>query len=121
MSRCVPRTATGAFVALLALLIPLGVMPSDCFAGGSLFRSAVGGISIDTDGVLSTASVKIRSSWRERLKEEVESAPDELNRPVGLRMVSLRGIEQALQDNLSGTFAELPDEIRFLAGIQRLQ
>lgn len=120
MSRCVHTTACGAAALLLACLL-VAALPGDCFAGGTLFRSAVGGISIDTDGVLRTASLKIRNSWRERLEAEVATAPDALQRPVSLRMISLRGIEQALRENLSGTFGDLPDEIRFLAGIQRLQ
>jgi hypothetical protein len=41
--------------------------------------------------------------------------------PVGMRMISLKGIEAALADALANNLGKIPDEVKYLGGLQRIQ
>ena len=82
---------------------------------------AVGGVSIDADGVVRVASVEARRSLKEHYLKESKPVAPELNQPVEIRKISLRAIEEAVAKADKQTTYYLPDEIRFLAGIQRIQ
>ena len=109
-----------AAVASLCLLILL--QPALVLAGHFGFRgSQVGGISIDAEGVLRNAKPESKAMLRQALLKEVQKPGAELNQPVGLRMVSLKGLEAAIREARKDNLGQLPDEIRFLSGIQRIQ
>jgi hypothetical protein len=87
-------------------------------AQAQFFRQAVGGVSIDPKGVLSNArhdANGLRQFWVDLLKP----VPDELARDSKLRKISLKGLA-ALLNELEDK-AALPDEVRFLAGLQRVE
>ncbi|MCA9123637.1 MAG: DUF1598 domain-containing protein [Planctomycetaceae bacterium] len=95
---------------------------SPALAGRGNFRnSAVGGVSIDVDGVVGPPSVSGRRLLLEHLRKEVKAPAGALVAPVELRMVSLRALEAACQDALKNDSGQLADEVKFLAGIQRIQ
>jgi hypothetical protein len=95
---------------------------SDAFAGHRGFRnSSVGGVSIDVEGVVGPPSDSAKKLLLAELRKEIKAAPGELNAPVELRMVSLRALEAACEDALRNNLGQLPDEVRFLAGLQRIQ
>ncbi len=81
---------------------------------------AVGGISIDAEGVLSRTQVDdgrhLRNAW---LKASQPSAAA-LGSPSDLRMVSLAKLETALARHLAGG-SRLPDELFLLAGLRRVE
>jgi hypothetical protein len=81
----------------------------------------VGGVSINADGVLAQPDSPITKEMREQIRKEVREAAAELNRPVTLRKISLRAIEEAVAKSDKNVTFQLPEEIRFLAGIQRIQ
>ena len=87
-------------------------------AQAQFFRQAVGGISIDPKGVLANAEKDhngVRQFWLDLLKP----VPGDLKQTSKLRKISLRGLAEllsALEDK-----AALPDEVRFLAGLQRVE
>ncbi|MEX2027193.1 MAG: hypothetical protein WEH44_07825, partial [Pirellulaceae bacterium] len=107
---------------VLAALIALA--PSVSWAGnnnhGALFRS-VGGVLINAEGVVGEPTVKEMDLLRKRIQEEYKEPAADLKQPVELRMFSLRAAEEAItQANVDLSY-KLPEEIRFLAGIQRIQ
>ena len=105
---------------LLALLV--FVQGGMLYAGFAGFRtSAVGGVSINVEGVVGPPTVEAQKKNLEELRKEVKAPAGELTAPVEMRMVSLRALEAACQDALKNNFAKMPDEVRFLAGLQRIQ
>src|SRR5262245_3026280 len=82
---------------------------------------AVGGVSIDADGVVAAPNVEARRALREHYLKEFKPIAAELNQPVELRKISLKAIEEACAKADKQTTYYLPHEVRFLAGIQRIQ
>lgn len=86
---------------------------------GNLFNNrAVGGISISPEGVLSVPTAEDRKLFRDAVLKHVGKPKAELNQPVGMRMISLKGIAAAIAESEDG---KLPDDLRYLAGLQRVQ
>jgi hypothetical protein len=81
--------------------------------------SAVGGISIDGAGVVRTASLAERQELLQELRQRVAEPAGNLADATDLRMISLRGLQAAMRKAAQdGT--PLPDDVRFLAGLQRI-
>jgi hypothetical protein len=113
----------GAWVPLfpLALTALSLVWIADAPAGQSLFRNtAVGGVAIDTQGVLSQPPVEVVKQFAEELAKQARPVPQKMNEASQLRRVSLKQLVQALR-TANAAKGELPDELRYLAGIQRLK
>ncbi len=111
---------------ILLLLVVGGLWATDVAhlqaGGGGGFRSrSVGGISIDAFGALSNPTGKDEALLLEFMRKNVGRAAADLNAPVGMRMISLRGLQDAIQEFHKSGFGELPEEIRFLAGLTRIQ
>ncbi len=82
---------------------------------------AVGGVAIDERGVLSESDpVAVKDLTADLIKNR-KAIAGELNQKVELRKISLRAIEEAVAKSGQANAAELPPEIKFLAGIQRIQ
>jgi hypothetical protein len=115
------RSAAGSWLWCLAV-IPVLLAGSLTWAGHSGFGrfGAVGGVSIKADGVVSQAAVEDVKLYRSELEKESIDISADMKQPVELRKISLRQIEQAFA-NAEKDGTPLPDEIRFLAGIQRIQ
>ncbi len=89
---------------------------------GRLFRNgAVGGVSIDVQGVLSQADEQATAGLRAALAERLADAPAEMDGKVSLRKISLRQLESALARAVNNDIGSLPDEIKYLAGLQKIQ
>jgi hypothetical protein len=107
-----------ALIATLALFAPDRAAAQNCNG----FRvQQVGGISISPEGVLALPDSPITKEMREQIRKEVREAAAELNKKVSLRKISLRAIEEAVAKSDKNVTFQLPEEIRFLAGIQRIQ
>ena len=107
------RLRVGAFCPALLLVVAF-----TSAAHAQFVRQAVGGISIDTKGVLANAERDhngVRQFWLDMLKP----VPDNLNHESKLRKISLRGLAELLSK--LNDQAQLPDEVRFLAGLQRVE
>ncbi len=83
-------------------------------------RSAVGGISIDADGILDRATVDQTGQLKTLVQKMVKAAPEGIESFAPMRKVSLRKLEKAIQDHAAGS-RPISDEIRFLAGLQEIQ
>jgi hypothetical protein len=85
------------------------------------FGTRVGGVSIDAAGMVSPPDKSARIPMRDALRKQHAAPPAELSQAVEMRMVSLRKLEEAVQAAGQSTAEMLPDDLRFLAGMQRIQ
>lgn len=81
---------------------------------------SVGGVSVDANGVVKTLTRVERQDFAKRLRAELAQVPGDLTERDDLRMVSLRGLTEKLAA-LNASKQPVPDEIRYLAGLQRVQ
>jgi hypothetical protein len=110
---------TGARVAALAAVIAISV--SNRPANAQFFRNpSVGGVKIDTDGVVSNPQVgelkDLQSAWQKGL----QPVPEDLNKPAELRFVSLKQLEAEIAAARAAN-KPIPDAVRFVAGLQRVR
>jgi hypothetical protein len=84
-------------------------------------NSAVGGISIDVSGVVGPPSRDGLKRHLAALNKEIKAASDDMVMPVKMRILSLRGLAASCEDAMKNRFGRLPDEVQFLAGLQRIQ
>jgi hypothetical protein len=83
--------------------------------------SAVGGVAISVDGVVGPVSKDASKQILDTLRKEIKAPTGEINVPVEMRMISLKALEAACEESTKNNFGRLPDEVRFLAGLQRIQ
>ncbi len=83
-----------------------------------VFRGVVGGVSVDAEGVVQATSLAQREAELANLRQNVVGAQGDIAQPQELRMVSLKGLQQAIVDSKGKPLAE---EIEFLAGLQRVE
>ncbi len=81
---------------------------------------AVGGVSIDADGILKLAQPDALGTLSTLRRESLEKISDDLSSAAPLRKVSLRGLESALQEAAANK-KPIPDAVKYLAGLQRIQ
>lgn len=112
------RWSVFCLAAIAGLLLAADVGFAQC--GFGRFPS-VGGISINPEGVLSEPPA---DAVPELVRQELKNAKPvagALSEKVTIRKISLKAIEAALAKSEQNNAAELPQEIKFLAGIQRIQ
>ena len=109
----------GAVVALTAATCMLTVRSGQA----QLVQQAVGGVVISVDGQIANAEPWAQQKLREVLREAMNPAPGAVNQPAKLRMISLRGLQEAIAAALkvNPNPEKLPDEIRYLGGLERVQ
>jgi hypothetical protein len=92
------------------------------FGGGfnNFNGNAVGGVSIDSAGVLSNATQKIDSETLGKIRSALEQAKTDYTDAAQLRFVSLKGLESAYNAALESG-KEIPSDILFLAGLQKIE
>jgi hypothetical protein len=88
--------------------------------GGFLGQQAVGGVSIDANGVISNTRPDTLNNLRDARKRALKQVPGELNAANNLRKISLRQLQATLLD-LRKQFAPIPNELRLLGGLQRIE
>jgi hypothetical protein len=87
----------------------------------SAFGTRVGGVSIDAAGMVTPADKSTRIPVRDALRKMHAAPAAALNGATEMRMVSLKKLDEAIVASGKTTAEQLPDDIRFLAGIQRIQ
>ncbi len=80
----------------------------------------VGGVRVDVNGVLNQQDERGRAQVLEARRRALQAVPGDISQPTKLRMVSLRKLDEAIDDCLKKGKV-LPDEIKYLAGLQRVQ
>jgi hypothetical protein len=103
-------------LALLALLV---CSSSELSAQVIPYQRAVGGISIDADGLLDNAQLDDLGELA-KLRALTGQLPAGMKDKAAMRKVSLRGLEAAIAECTKNK-QPLPDEIKYLGGLQRIQ
>jgi len=104
----------------LAALVGVMVLAASAHAQVFERSRAVGGVAIDPSGLLDNARIDDLGTLARLRAESLDQVPAELSAPVPLRKVSLRRLEAAIAEcRQSGR--ELPDEIKYLAGLQSIR
>lgn len=110
------RCRLGLWIAI-TLALPLA-----SYGGHNLFNNnSVGGISIDPLGVVRDADIDSLKMRLNQLRKDLDAPQAELTAPVEMRKISLRQLEAAIQDAITNNLGQLPEEIQYLAGLQRIQ
>ncbi len=81
---------------------------------------AVGGVSIEPDGVLENTTVEAVGLLRRLRAEAMQPVPEDLRVSSPLRKVSLRRLDEAI-DRHDRQGVELPDEVKYLAGLTQVR
>ena len=84
------------------------------------FRQAVGGVYVDARGVVKNVERDGFNKLREMMLRQMQKVDREVAQSTELRKVSLRQFQAAIAET-SAAGKDIPDEIRYLAGIQRIQ
>ncbi|MDA7978623.1 MAG: DUF1598 domain-containing protein [Pirellulales bacterium] len=107
------------FVCVVA--IAMFSMPQVCagqLLGGG---SAVGGVQIDSDGVLRNATVQETKVLRENREALLKSLPDDLAHG-GIRRISLNRLQAAIRERVeAGASPVVTEEMELLGGMTRIQ
>lgn len=89
--------------------------------GGGLVRSAaVGGVSIDAEGVMANPEVGSLEEITTAGQAHLDQIPSDLQKSSELRFVSLRRIEAILAEKAAAGL-KVPDEVQLMAGLQRVK
>src|SRR5262245_13414312 len=96
------------------------MMPPTTVVNTGNIVNIVGGVSVSVEGVLTQQDDHQRAAVLEARRKAMQPVEADLNQPTKLRMISLRKLEHAIGQAADSGKA-LPDEIRYLAGLQRLQ
>lgn len=111
-------------VLVIAGLVLAATATSVVFAGfnnNNGFGNQVGGVFVNAEGVIASVQPLDLQKLNEELAQNFNAPASALKKPVELRKVSLKAIEAELRKLGNHHVTELPDEIRYLAGIQRIQ
>lgn len=103
-------------IAFCATLAGLSAIAGFGFNNGN----QVGGISIDAQGVVRTSTAIERSELLDALRKQVAAVPDAMKESDGLRKVSLRKLQEAVAHAVE-TGSDIPDDVAYLGGIQRIE
>ncbi len=108
-----------AWVAALATLI-VGSFASSARAQFGGVVQQIGGVWVNQSGVLDVAPSVMLQDTRQKLVQQANDVDPQIRSRTKMRVISLRSIENALRESIASG-RELPDEIKYLAGIQRIQ
>ncbi len=116
------RIRWGLFAMLAAVLALALPQLNPVYAGGGLLnRNSVGGVLVKPNGLVKQATVQERAEILKRMQRDTPKASPDMNLPVELRKVSLRGLEAALADAVANNNEDVPGDVRYLGGLQRIQ
>lgn len=107
------RFVAGLALALLCLITSVS---AGLGLGG---RRSVGGVMVDARGVVRAATVEEQQELGNLLREMTAPAAGDLAEASALRMISLKGLQSAIVE--SKQTGDIPDEVEFLAGLQRIE
>ena len=114
-----PRSNRLSGALLAAVVSALAALPADAQVLNTNTRS-VGGITIDADGMVRNADVADIAKFAEARKKTLSRVPEGLNEKADMRKISLKRLQAAIAE-CQAQNRPLPDAIRFLAGLQRIE
>ncbi|MCA9110976.1 MAG: DUF1598 domain-containing protein [Planctomycetaceae bacterium] len=115
------RFRSVGWLAALAVVAGLLSVPVAIAGFGNNFGGrAVGGVIVDASGMVRAATVAERTEGLNQLRTELAQPRGEMAGANDLRMISLRKLQEAIANQLQ-TGQELSDDLRMLAGLQRIE
>ncbi len=109
------------FLATFAFGVLCMAASSSLYAGfGGGGGRAVGGVMIDANGVVRTATVAEKQELANLMRVKLDQPQGDMNRAAEMRMVSMKGLQQAIQESRQNG-GPLPEAISLLAGLQRIE
>jgi hypothetical protein len=107
------------FLALLSLAVIC--LATTVYAGLAVGgRRSVGGVMIDGAGIVRTATIAEQEDLAEFVRQGLDPLDGEVGEATEMRMISLKGLQRAItQASQAGDL--VPDEVEFLAGLQRIE
>jgi hypothetical protein len=110
--------AAVAFITLMAMG-PIAEVWAGCCR---FFRNrGVGGINISAEGIVVETIPEFREELRQGMLEDFKPIPMGMQVLAPLRKISLRGIALAIEDANKNNMGVVPDEVKYLGGLQRIQ
>ncbi len=106
--------------ALFGTLATLSVPAPVAAQVGFGFNRAVGGISINSDGLIINATTDTLGKLRAERDRLMQKVPTDLHGAATLRKVSLRGLDEAIEESIRAG-KPLSDEVVLLAGLQDIR
>lgn len=116
------RTAVRGWHRFMVALVMVALTTSQvsvALAGN--WGGAVGGVVINIEGNVENATAAQRAALAKLRREEIKQPGDEMNRSVELRKISLKALEAACEKALREDSGKLPDDIKYLGGLLRVQ
>ncbi len=103
-----------------SLLAVAWLLTSHPVALAQIVQRQVGGVWIDADGILRNQDRDETNALKAKQEIAAQAVPGDLNEKSDLRKVSLRRLEAAIAETETNG-NPLPDEIKYLAGMERVQ
>ena len=102
----------------MLLAIVVWIVPQRATA--QFLNQQVGGVSIDARGIVTNVQIDELNRLKRERAEALQPVPGDLKARVEMRKVSLRQLEAAIAEHrTNGT--PISDDMRYLAGLQRIQ
>ena len=114
------RVCLGSRWACLAAATLLVLALGSPAAYGQFIQRSVGGVAVDANGVVSAPTVEDEQQLAQVRETALAEAPADLNAPAELRGVSLKQLEATIA-KCRAEGRPLPEEVQFLAGLQRVE
>jgi hypothetical protein len=111
-------TVCARHTALLAIAAVLTLAPGQS-ALAQFIQQQVGGVSIDARGVVTNVRIDELNELKQVREQALKAVPGDL-KDHALRKISLRQLEAAIAEHRKNGIA-ISDDMRYLAGIQRIQ
>lgn len=119
MFRLSTRPGLRTFACLLAI-VAITVQP--LYAGHQFFRNnSVGGVKIDAEGVLSEPEADATLMYKREQAKAIKGAAGNMAGKTEMRKISLKKLEAAIDHAIKNNLGVLPEEITYLAGLQRIE
>ena len=109
---CFVIAVTASVIALAASL--------EAGIGGFGNNRAVGGVMIDAAGIVRSATIQEEQDWAAEVRQRTADAQGDMSEPSERRMVSLKGLQQAVKQ-AKDAGEVMPADVEFLAGLQRIE
>lgn len=112
-----------ARIGLSALLIAVSLacpVQAQFGFGGVTRLGVVGGVSIDAEGAVKSASELERGGQLSELRRAIQAPADGLDNQTALRMISLSKLQSEIARAMAAD-EPLSEEVLFLAGLQRIE
>ncbi len=91
------------------------------FGFGGIGRiGVVGGVSVDAEGAVQNTSALERAGWLKEMRDAVHEPSGKLANQTELRMISLSKLQSEIAQAMANN-QPLPDEVLYLAGLQRVE